>query len=239
MRKVVKKKLDVLVGKKIAHRGLWNEDNPENSMGAFKRCIDRNIPIELDVHILKDNSLVVMHDDTTERMTGKKIVLKDAKYDDIKNLKLKNTDYMIPTFSSVLDLVDGKVLLDIEIKNDVKSFRICRELCKYLDNYKGDFLVKSFNPAYLLWLSLYRPNYIRGLLVSRLSWVKMNNGIKYMFFYMWFNFIARPDFIAFDYRDLPNKKIDKLRKRGVPVLLYTVKENDIINYKYDGYIYEK
>lgn len=239
MRRLVKKKLDILVGKKIAHRGLWNKDNPENSIGAFKRCIDKDIPIELDVHILKDDTLVVIHDDDTERVTGKKIILKNVKYEDIKDLKLRNTDYRIPNFSSVLELVDGKVLLDIEVKNDVKNFRICREISKYLDDYKGDFIVKSFNPIYIFWFRIHRPNYIRGLLVSRLDSTKMNKGLKYMLFNMWLNFLAKPDFVAFDYRDLPNKKIDRLRKKGIPVLLFTVKKNDIINYKYDSYVYEE
>lgn len=239
MKKIDKKKIDILSIGKIAHRGLWNSENPENSIGAYKRCIDRNIPIELDVHILRDNSLVVIHDDDTYRMTGKKIVLKNATYDDIKDLKLKNTDYKIPTFSEVLDLVDGKVLLDIEIKIEVFNFKICRELCKYLDNYKGDFIIKSFNPAYLLWFRINRPNYVRGLLVSKLGWVKMSRILKYMLFNMWFNVLAKPDFVAFDYRDLPSKKLDRLRSKGVPVLLFTIKENEIINYKYDGYIYEE
>lgn len=239
MRKKYDKLLDVFVGKKIAHRGLWNDKNPENSIGAFKRCIDRNIPIELDVHILKDNTLVVMHDGDTGRMAGKNIVLKNAEYDDIKDLKLKNTEYKIPTFDEVLNLVAGKVLLDIEIKYDVKNFRICRELCKYLDNYKGDFLVKSFSPVYLMWFRLFRPKYIRGLLVSRLSYDKFGDAIRYINFLVLLKFIVKPDFLCVNYKNLPNKKIDKIRKKGIPILLYTLKEKDIMNYKYDGYVYEE
>jgi len=242
MRKKCNKLLDVLTLKKIAHRGLWNENNPENSMGAFKRCVDRKIPIEFDVHILKDNTLVVIHDGDTERMTGNKIILKNAKYDDIKDLKLKNTDYNINIFNDVLNLVDGKVLLDIEIKYDVKNFRICKEMCKYLDNYNGRFLVKSFNPLYLMWFRLFRPKYIRGLLLSGVRDINKKNKFVYDIwfeFLMLINFIMKIDFISFDYRDLPNKKIDKIREKGIPILLYTVKEKDIMNYKYDGYVYEE
>lgn len=239
MKQIVNKKIDKLIEKRIAHRGLWNDKNPENSIGAYKRCIDRNIPIELDVHILKDNTLVVIHDDDTEKMTGKKVILKDANYDDIKDLRLKNTDYRIPKFKDVLELVNGKVLLDIEIKLDVCNFKICREVCKYLDEYKGDFIVKSFNPIYMIWFRLYRPNYVRGILVSKLKNAKVSKIIKYICFNMWFNFIVKPDFIAFDYRDLPNRRVEKLKNKGIPVLLFTVKENEIVNYKYDGFIYEE
>lgn len=238
MRKSVNKKINILLGKQIAHRGLWDVYNPENSIGAYLRCIDRNIPIELDVHILKDKSLVVFHDDDTMRMTGKRIILKDANYDDVKDLKLKNTSYKIPKFSDILNLVDGQVLLDIEVKNDVKNFKICNELCKCLDNYKGEFIVKSFNPIYLLWFRIYRPNYVRGLLVSSLGWNVVGKILEYMLFNMWFNFLVKPDFVAFNYKNLPNKKVDRLRRKGMPILLFTVKKNDIINYTYDGYIYE-
>lgn len=241
MIKGTKKNLNFLNKIKIAHRGLWNSEIPENSIGAFKRCIEKNIAIELDIHLLKDDTLVVFHDNNLKRMMESDVVLKDSFYDDIKNLKLKNTEYVIPTFEEVLRLVDGKVLLDIEIKTDVNNFRICRELVKYLDKYDGQFIVKSFNPFYIWWFRHNRPDVIRGLLVSRLKKKKMNKLFKYALFNMWFNFFAKPDFIVFDYRDLPCKKIFKYKECGIPILLFTIKENDIINYKdeYNGWIFEK
>ena len=236
-----RKNLDILKKIKIAHRGLWNEDIPENSIGAFKRCIDKNIPIELDIHLLKDNTLVVFHDDNLLRMVGKDIVLKNCSYNDIKDFKLKNTNYNIPTLEEVLKLVNGKVMLDIELKTDVDGVRICEKLIKYLDNYNGKFIVKSFNPLYIWWFKINRPNYIRGFLVSKLKKMKMNKLFKCAISNMWFYFLAKPDFISFDYRDLPNKKIEKLRQKGVPILLFTIDEKDIVNYEkdYAGFLYEE
>lgn len=232
------KNLDYLNKIRIAHRGLWNDENPENSVGSFRRCLDKGIPIELDVHILKDGTLVVFHDANTLRMTGKKIVLKDAIYDDIKDLKLKDTKYGISKFSDVLNLVDGKVLLDIEIKYDVKNFKICREVCKYLDDYKGDFIVKSFNPVYLVWFRLFRPNYIRGLLVSGNKGENIRNNLWFCF-NRWFNIFMKIDFLAFDYRYLSNKNIGKIKKSGIPVLLFTLKDDNKIKYEDYGYIFEE
>ena len=74
--------------------------------------------------MLKDDTLVVFHDDNLLRMTGRDMLIKDATYDDIKNLKLKDTDYGIPTLDEVLELVSGSVLLDIEVKSDVKGVKI-------------------------------------------------------------------------------------------------------------------
>ena len=55
---------------KIAHRGSHNLNSPENSMKAFENAIKNNYAIELDVHILKDNNIVVFHDKNLERMTS-------------------------------------------------------------------------------------------------------------------------------------------------------------------------
>ena len=235
-----KKDLSILNNIEIAHRGLWNKNIPENSIGAFKRCIDKKIPIELDIHLLKDDTLVVFHDDNLNRLVGKNIILKNCCYDDIKDFKLKGTNFNIPTLDMVLNLVDGKVLLDIELKFDVHNFKICDEVCKYLDNYNGEFIIKSFNPFYIWWFRVHRPNFIRGLLVSRLKGKKMNRLFKYALFKMWFTNIAKPDFISFNYKDLPNKRIQRLRNNGVPILLFTIKENEIVNYQnnYDGWLFE-
>ena len=55
----------------IAHRGIHNnKDIPENSIPAFKKALEKNLPIELDVHLTKDNVVVVFHDSIIKRMTG-------------------------------------------------------------------------------------------------------------------------------------------------------------------------
>ena len=56
----------------IAHRGV-HISAPENSISAFKEAIKKKYIIELDVHLLKDNTVVVFHDDDLSRMIGKNI----------------------------------------------------------------------------------------------------------------------------------------------------------------------
>lgn len=223
---------------RIAHRGLWDKAIPENSIPAFEKCVEKNVPIELDVHLLKDGTLAVFHDDNLERMTGKNVNIRDLNCKDLQSYTLLNTEHKIPLFREVLDVVKGRVLIDIELKCDVKSFKICREIVKLLDEYDGSFYVKSFNPLYILWFRLHRPNYERGILVSRLKDTKMPRFIKWAMFKMYFNVLAKPDFIAFNKDDLPNKKIEKLYKKGTTILLWTVR-NDSVEYDYDGVIYEE
>ena len=221
---------------RIAHRGLHGEDVLENTIPAFLKCIKEEVPIELDVHILKDNKLVVFHDDDLYRLCGKNLKIKDLTWDDLSKIKLKNGEH-IPSLEEVLDLVKGRVLLDIEIKTDVRGFSFLKELSRMLDVYKGDFLVKSFNPLYILWFRIKKPEYTRGILVSSLKNAKMPKFLKYMLFHMWFNFLINPDFIAFNKKDLPSKSLLREQKKGIPILIWTTKENDTI--EFDGIIFEQ
>ena len=139
--------------KLIAHRGLFDKNNniPENSIIAFEQAIKYGYSIELDVHLLNDGKIVVFHDDNLKRMTGIDKKVKDCNYDEIKKLKLDNTDCEIPLFEDVLKLVDKKVPILIEIKNDRKTGETERELIKLLKNYKGEYAIQSFNPFSLIW----------------------------------------------------------------------------------------
>ena len=92
----------------ICHRGLHDEKIPENSMKVFSKAIKNNYVIELDIHLLKDNNVVVFHDDNLKRMTNKNINIKDMTYEEIKKINLKQTNEKIPLLKDVLKLVDKK-----------------------------------------------------------------------------------------------------------------------------------
>ena len=111
-------KLDNLL---FAHRGVHdNIKVPENSIKAFYLSIENNLNIELDVQLTDDNVLVVFHDESLRRMTGVNKNLNELRYEEIKNLKLLKTNETIPTLKEVLKLINGQVILDIEIKNTKK-----------------------------------------------------------------------------------------------------------------------
>lgn len=78
--------------KLIAHRGLHDKDTPENSMGALKKALEKDIAVEFDVHLLKDNKIIVFHDNNLKRMTGIDKKINELSYDEIKDIKLANSD---------------------------------------------------------------------------------------------------------------------------------------------------
>ena len=214
----------------IAHRGIHNEAIPENSMKAFSLALKKNIPIEFDVHILKDKNIVVFHDDNLKRMTNKDKFIKECTYEEIKDLKLKNTDEKIPLLKDVLKLVDGKVLLDIELKMDVTDHSLEDGLIEILKDYNGEVILKSFDYRKVKYLKKHT-NYKIGLLIKRMSGFK-----DFIIRNINFNIIIKPDFLACNKNMLDCKSVKTFKK---DIYIWTIKNKDELKiYKSDYYISE-
>lgn len=197
----------------IAHRGYFNNKNiPENSISAFKKSIRYGYSIELDVHLTKDEKIVVFHDFNLKRMCNVNKKIEDCTYEELLKYNLLDTNYKIPLLSEVLELIDGKVALLIEIKEE-KRRNLDLLLSNMLDNYNGKFAVQSFNPFSIYWFKKHRKNYIRGILSGNFKRnKKMNNFKKILLRNLVLDAMLKVDFISYDIRALPNKKIEKKRK---------------------------
>jgi glycerophosphoryl diester phosphodiesterase len=102
-------------GKKFAHRGLWDQASPENSLAAFQKAVDAGYGIEFDIHKTSDGHVVVFHDDTLTRMCGVDGKIEQMTLAQLRELRLKGTDQQIPTLEELLCLVDGRVPLLVEL----------------------------------------------------------------------------------------------------------------------------
>ena len=105
-----------------AHRGFSGE-NPENTLAAFHAAIAAGADmVELDVHLTRDNELVVIHDDTLERTTDGKGNVADKTLAELKALDAgfrfnpRFAGERIPTLTEVLDITRGRILVNIELK---------------------------------------------------------------------------------------------------------------------------
>ena len=103
----------------LAHRGLHGGSIAENSIPAFAAAADRGIGIELDVRLSSDGEVVIFHDDTLERMTGMSGGVSNYTAKELAKLSLADTGYGIPTLREVLALVNGRVPLLVELKENV------------------------------------------------------------------------------------------------------------------------
>ena len=71
----------------------------------------------------------------------------------------------IPTLREVLDAVDGRTPLLIELKSGFGNRRLCRALMDMLADYRGEYIVESFNPLIVGWFRRNAPQVVRGQLV--------------------------------------------------------------------------
>ena len=209
----------------VAHRGIHNNlDIPENSILAFKKCLDKGIALELDIQLTKDNKLVVFHDDNLSRMTHVDAKLEDLSLNEIKNFNLLETNEKIPTLQEVLNLVDGKVLIDIEVKDTKMIKDITSILIDTLSCYKGEVIIKSFNPKIIRHLRKINKSYTYGLLMmkkypKRIQTLIMKSNLILLY--------CRPNFLAISKGLAKTKRFIKLRKK-YPIYIWTFKSLDEI-----------
>ncbi len=222
-----------LVETPIAHRGLWDKNTPENSLAAFQKAIDNGYAIELEVHLLADGSIAVFHDDSLARMTGNDGYIKYLYKEDLKLLKLADSKETIPSLEEVLSLVNGKVPLLIEIKNQNKVGPLEQALIDTLSNYNGQYAVQSFNPYSLAYLKKHAPNIIRGQLSGsfkgeRFKNVKLSKIAKFALRHMLLNKkVSEPNFISYEYTPLINRSLSRFKK--LPLIAWPVSnQNDYL-----------
>lgn len=209
----------------IAHRGYHDikKGIPENSIAAFKRAIRYNYIIELDVHLTKDNKIVVFHDYSLKRMCKIDKLIEDCSYNELLKYNLLDTKYKIPLLDEVLRLIDGKVGLLIETKNSSNNTKLELLLSEKLDNYKGEFAIQSFYPLSILWFKKNKKNYIRGILSSDFKKHKdMSNLKKNILKCLVFDIFLKSDFIAYDIKALPNSYVESKRKNKL-ILSWNIK----------------
>ena len=158
------KDIEFLKSSLIAHRGVHNSNIPENTLPAFVKSIDKNYIIELDIHILTDNTIVIYHDHNLKKLTGVNKIIETLSYPQLSKIKI-NKKYTIPTLNQLLHILNGKVPILIEVKDVNNNNKFEEELVKILDNYKGKFAIQSMNPFVIDWFYKNRKDYVIGLII--------------------------------------------------------------------------
>lgn len=223
------KKMDIEKYKnvKFAHRGLHNAERAENSMSAFRAAIDAGFGIELDVRLSSDGVLVVHHDDSLERVARHEGLVKDYTAEELSKMKLLDTDDGIPTFAEVLRLVDGKVPLLVEIKEDAGVNAVSEKTAELLAEYKGDYIVESFNPLSLSTVAKKLPSATRGILSHRYyAYDKYRKPLYFLLQALLLNRVCRPAFIAYDHHHADSFSLRFARHLGAVTFAWTVRSED-------------
>ena len=181
-----------------AHRGLYGNGVPENSLRAFSLACEAGYGIELDVQLSLDGEVMVFHDDSLARMTGCDKLLCRTDASELQKLRLLDSEETIPTLQQVLETVNGRVPLLIELKGESTKCDLCEKVASILREYRGPYCIESFNPVLLHNIQKYLPDAYLGQLYTHVCRERKQYTPLYMLLsIMAFNFLARPDFIAY------------------------------------------
>lgn len=143
----------------IAHRGLVNNINPENTYLSINSALKstKYKGTEFDVRLTKDNKIVLMHDKSIIRTTNGRGIVENMTLKELKKYKMsKNTTQTIPTLERILSIdVDKIFLIELKANNNEEIF--ASTLMKVLKNYPHKFIyVMSFNKKILNILKRYK-----------------------------------------------------------------------------------
>ncbi len=161
-------KINPLLLKGIAHRGLHNEQFTENGMNAFENAINHGVAFEFDIHLTKDNELIVCHDENLVRTTGKEGIIEDLTLKEIRDNYRLHDGGVVPTLQEVIDLNKERVPMVIELKVFRKNYKpLAKKFKEYFPQFKDkrNILIISFDPR-SLW-PLAHKGFIRSLLVAK------------------------------------------------------------------------
>ena len=130
----------------VAHRGA-SGTQPENTRIAFQKAVEAGATaIELDVHVCKSGELVVIHDETVNRTTNGKGNVAGFTLTDLQQLDAGKGE-KIPTLQEVLDVVEGKAQINIELKGKNTAKAVADFILKNTAGHiwhTEDFLISSF-----------------------------------------------------------------------------------------------
>jgi glycerophosphoryl diester phosphodiesterase len=226
------RELDWLVARPIAHRGLHakSKDIIENTESAFAAAITGNYAIECDVQLSADGEAMVFHDDDLDRLTEAKGLVKALTAKELKRVKLKSTTDRMQTLTELLEQVDGRSSLVIELKslwddNDA----LAKRAIEVLEGYDDPCCLMSFDPSLIACLREISPHTVRGIVADRTTHPYYNAlPLAKRYAMRTFGHLAQtqPHFVSYNWCELPFEPVTEIRKLGHPVITWTVRSKE-------------
>ncbi len=217
----------------IAHRALHDRaaGRIENSPQAIKAAVAAGYGIEIDLQLSQDGVPVVFHDEELDRLTDETGPVNARTAADLGRITLKGSTDTIPTLAEVLAMIDGKVPLLIEIKDQTLEMgptdgRLEAATAGALDGYRGDVALMSFNPHSVAHMARLAPGLPRGITTSAYDpddWaplpVPVCDRLRGIPDYE----ATGSSFISHEGRDLGRDRVAELKAAGATVLCWTIR----------------
>ncbi len=222
-----------LTRRPIAHRGLHDASRGiiENTLPAAEAAIAKNYSIECDVLLSADGTVMVFHDDTLERLTLAAGAVGNKTLAEFKALPMRGTDAKVPTLEELLDLVDGRVGLIVEMKSLFPRHadeRLVERVAALLSRYQGPVVTKSFDPEQLAAANRLMPGIANGIVADDASnpedYGRSTRIDRFVLRHLLHMPRTRPRFVSYCVNDLPAPGPWVARHLfGLPVISWTVR----------------
>lgn len=218
-----------LTARPIAHRGLHDGNRAvwENTLTAFARAVEKNYAIECDVLISKDGVPMVLHDSDLRRLTGKDGLVCDLTSAQLQARKIGGTGDHVPSLREMLDLVEGRVPLVIELKGDPgNDARLVRAVARELQGYKGHAALMSFDHHLLRQCAADAPGLPLGLTAE---------GMRDQDIEDHFSMLAHGiSFVSYYVHHMPNRFTSFVRDRlNMPLITWTIRDDAALAKTYE------
>ncbi len=203
----------------IAHRG-YSAKAPENTLAAFQLAMDTGADvIELDVTLTKDGIPIVIHDDTLNRTTNGKGLVLAMTLKDLKKLDAGSwfnpsfSEEKLPTLEEVLQLVNKKIIVNVEIKKE-SAMKIEEKVLEIVSKYGMESMVfiSSFAHNSLFKIKELNPEIPTGYLIDHsINEIDQRNIEK-----------LQPSAIHLPINKITQADMDFALMYNIPVRIYTV-----------------
>ncbi len=221
------------LGAPLAHRALHDvaRGRPENSRAAIHAAIRAGYGIEIDLQLSRDGAAMVFHDYDLARLTGQRGPVQQRLAAELAEVRLLGGNEGIPTLAEVLELVDGRAALLIELKDQqgqmgVTDGRLEAATAAALQGYSGPVAVMSFNPEMMVALRELAPGVARGLVTCDYSagdWpllrAERRDALRAIPDYG----RAGASFLSHQAQDLARDRVAELAAAGADLLCWTIR----------------
>ena len=205
----------------VGHRGARGHV-AENTVASIKKAMELGVDgIEIDVFLCASGELVVFHDKTLEKLTDAEGYIESLTLDSIQKITVLGRE-PIPTLDEVLDVINGAVTLNIELKGVQTAKPTAALLKKYFDQGKlvpEDVFISSFDWSELkLFYAATQTQVVRIAVLTEddpLDAIPIAKGLN--------AFAINPDF-----RSLTKKNVKKIHQANLAIYTWTVNEPEDI-----------
>ena len=207
----------------------------ENSLSSFAAAVQHGYAIELDVQASADGEAMVFHDYELDRLTDRtgRIDARDA--DALRATALKEGG-LIPDLAETLRLIDGRVPVLVEVKDQSGAFgpggeALTRRVCDIIrGSVRPDACaVMSFNPHHVITARDHAPEIARGLVAYDFEHphdAHVDAAHRAALADLMFLEPSGADFISYGALGLTRPAVVAARGRGVPVFCWTIRSAD-------------